>query len=89
MRDSHRFLIRGKVTYLAIIPRRVVSGGFDHSRSFPNMNRFLLTTLCVGLLAAVGVGAELKSGPEVGKSVRVFNPLNVTGSAAGEKACPV
>jgi hypothetical protein len=53
------------------------------------MNRLLLTTLCVGLLAVVGVGAELKSGPEVGKSVRAFNPLNVTGAAAGEKVCQV
>jgi hypothetical protein len=53
------------------------------------MNRFVLTTLCAGLLAAAGVGADLKSGPEVGKSVNVFHPLLVTGPDAGEKACPV
>jgi hypothetical protein len=53
------------------------------------MNRLLLSTLCVGVLAVAGVGADLKSGPEVGKSVRAFNPLNVTGDDAGEKRCQV
>ena len=53
------------------------------------MNRVLLATLSVGLLAVAGAGADLKSGPAVGKSVGVFHPLNVTGGSAGEKACPV
>ena len=53
------------------------------------MNRFLLSAACVGIVAVVGIGAELKSGPEVGKSVPAFNPLNVTGSDAGEKRCQV
>ena len=53
------------------------------------MNRFLLSAACLGVIAVAGIGAELKSGPEVGKSVTAFNPLNVTGADAGEKRCQV
>jgi hypothetical protein len=53
------------------------------------MQRFLLSTAVVGLVAALGVGADLKSGPEPGKSVPAFHPLNVTGPDAGEKRCLV
>lgn len=53
------------------------------------MNRFLLSAAVVGVIAVVGIGAELKSGPPVGSSVPVFHPLNVTGASAGDKACLV
>lgn len=53
------------------------------------MNRLLLSAAVVGLMAGVSLGADLKSGPQAGDSVSVFNPLNVTGKAAGKKACPV
>ena len=53
------------------------------------MSRYLLSTVAVGVLAAASLGADIKSGPEPGKSVTVFNPLNVTGPDAGEKRCPV
>jgi hypothetical protein len=53
------------------------------------MFRFLVPAAVVGIIAGVGLGAELKSGPQPGKSVPVFNPLNVTGPDAGEKQCPV
>ena len=47
----------------------------------------LATVLLVGsLIAAEG----LKSGPQVGQSIPgPFNPLNVTGSAAGRKVCQI
>lgn len=41
--------------------------------------------LMSGTLAA----AELKSGPQVGKRVVPFNPLHITGSGKGGKACLV
>ncbi len=43
------------------------------------------------LLAGSAVADEpLKSGPQVGQTIPgPFNPLNVTGPAAGEKACQV
>jgi hypothetical protein len=53
------------------------------------MNKFLATVVAAGFLAAAGFGAEIKSGPEVGKGITPFNPLNVTGPDAGEKTCPV
>jgi len=47
----------------------------------------LALLLLVGSLVA---GDTLKSGPQVGDNVPgPFNPLNVTGSAAGQKACQV
>jgi len=48
------------------------------------------TSLAIALLVGSVHGAEaLKSGPQVGDGVPVFEPLNVTGSAAGRKQCPV
>lgn len=42
------------------------------------------------LVGSVVAAERLKSGPQVGDSVRVpFHPLNVTGSQAGNKACLV
>jgi hypothetical protein len=48
-------------------------------------------SLAVALLAGSVLAAEgLKSGPQPGQSVPgPFSPLNVTGSAAGKKACQV
>jgi hypothetical protein len=53
------------------------------------MTRFLVSAAAVGVLAGLGLGADLKSGLEPGKSVPVFHPLMVTGPSAGEKQCPV
>lgn len=53
------------------------------------MNRHLLSVAVAGLLAGVAMGADLKSGLQSGDKVSPFNPLNVTGSSAGEKACQV
>ena len=55
------------------------------------MNRIMLAVACLSLGAPAGFAAEkeLQSGPAVGKSVGVFNPLNVTGRSAGEKVCQV
>jgi hypothetical protein len=42
------------------------------------------------LIAASGVAGEaLQSGPQAGKTPGVFDPLHVTGPAAGEKTCLV
>ena len=49
------------------------------------MTRYLLSTAMLGLMAGVGLGADIESGIEPGKSVSAFNPLNVTGPAAGEQ----
>jgi hypothetical protein len=47
----------------------------------------LATVLLVGSLIAA---ESLKSGPQVGQSIPgPFNPLNVTGSAAGRKVCQI
>jgi hypothetical protein len=48
-------------------------------------------TLAVTLLAGSAFAAgDLRSGPQAGQSIPgVFHPLNVTGSAAGQKACQV
>lgn len=64
------------------IPHRDATG-------FHLMNRILLSTAVFGLMAGVALGADLKSGPQAGDSVSVFNPLNVTGKSAGQKACPI
>ena len=53
------------------------------------MNRTLFSMVVVGLLAGSSLGAELKSGPQVGESVTAFNPLNINGPDAGEKRCQV
>jgi hypothetical protein len=48
-------------------------------------------SLAVMLLAGSVIAAEgLKSGPQAGERIPgPFNPLNVTGRAAGTKACQV
>jgi hypothetical protein len=47
-------------------------------------------TLTVLAIAGAVAGESLKSGPQVGKSIKVpFDVLNVTGPAAGEKNCQV
>jgi len=53
------------------------------------MRRFLVPVVAVGVLAGLGLGADLKSGLDPGKSVPVFHPLMATGPSAGEKQCPV
>lgn len=53
------------------------------------MQRLFVSAVAVGLAAGLAAGADVKSGPEPGKSVPVFSPLNVTGKSAGEKQCPV
>jgi hypothetical protein len=53
------------------------------------MTRYLLSATLVGLVAGLGLGADLKSGLEPGQPVPPFSPLNINGSSAGEKACPV
>jgi hypothetical protein len=53
------------------------------------MYRHLLTVAVAGLLAGVVVGADVKPGLAPGDKVSVFNPLNVTGNSAGEKACQI
>ncbi len=56
-------------------------------------NRVTLgASLAVALLAcsALTAAGDLKSGPQKGsKKIPAFNPLNVTGSAAGSKRCQV
>jgi hypothetical protein len=47
-------------------------------------------TLAFALLVSCADAADsLKSGPQVGDGVRVFEPLHLTGPFAGEKLCPV
>ncbi len=46
----------------------------------------LALALLVGCADAAG---DLKSGPQVGDGVGIFEPLNITGPGAGEKRCPV
>jgi len=53
------------------------------------MTRFLLAAVALGVVAGTGLGADLKSGPEPGKSLPAFNVLNINGKSAGEKACPI
>ncbi|HEY7159057.1 MAG TPA: hypothetical protein VH575_34255 [Gemmataceae bacterium] len=56
-----------------------------------NVRYALGVSLTMALLAGDVVAAErLKSGPQPGSPVPgAFHPLNVTGSAAGKKACQV
>lgn len=41
------------------------------------------------LIGGTAVAEEVKSGPQIGKRVTPFNPLHVTGSGKGGKACLV
>ena len=51
---------------------------------------FAAAALLVGVPAAGALAGDLKSGPEVGKTIPgPFHPLNVTGAKAGEKHCLV
>ena len=48
------------------------------------------SALAVALLVGCANAADdLKSGPQVGARVDVFEPLHVTGPSAGQKHCPV
>ena len=49
--------------------------------------RLLLTAACVALVCGVGPAADIKSGPQPGKGLTPFNPLNVTGDYAGKSQC--
>ena len=49
--------------------------------------RASLTALLLAGCALAGDGP--KSGPQVGDELVPFNPLNLNGPAANEKACPV
>lgn len=57
------------------------------------MNRGIAMGASLALALLVGgvwAAESLESGPQVGKSVPgPFNPLNVTGDAAGKKQCQV
>ena len=47
-------------------------------------------SLATALLIGGAIAEEsLKSGPQVGRTVHPFNPLHVTGSGKGGKACLV
>ncbi len=55
-----------------------------------NARSMLGASLAAVLLFGGTVAAdELKSGPQVGKRVTPFNPLHITGSGKGGKACLV
>ncbi len=41
------------------------------------------------LVGCANAADDLKSGPQVGDRVDVFEPLHVTGPFAGQKLCPV
>ena len=51
--------------------------------------RVFLGAACVALACSVGLGADIKSGPQPGDDMGVFNPLNVTGRFAGKSQCLV
>jgi len=70
-------------------PPRAFSHPVKTAKGTSPMQRLFVSAVAVGLLAGLAPGADVKSGPEPGKSVPVFNPLNVTGKSAGEKQCPV
>jgi hypothetical protein len=56
------------------------------------MNRRIAAgaTLAVALLLGSAVAADaLKSGPQPGDPMGVFDPLNVTGNYAGDRQCLV
>jgi hypothetical protein len=51
---------------------------------------FLVATAVAGVLfASSTLAAELKSGPQVGDSVGVFNPEHLTGPNVGKNRCLV
>ena len=55
-----------------------------------NVRSMLGASLTAALLIGGVLAAEsLKSGPQVGRRVVPFNPLHVTGSGKGGKACLV
>jgi hypothetical protein len=48
------------------------------------------SVLALALLVGCASAADgLKSGPQVGDGVGVFEPLYLTGPSAGQKRCPV
>jgi hypothetical protein len=53
------------------------------------MNRISYVVAAVALFATTSYAAEPKSGLQSGDKVTAFNPLNVTGSSAGQKVCQV
>jgi hypothetical protein len=47
-------------------------------------------SLALALLVGSAFAADaLKSGPQAGDGVKVFEPLHLTGPGAGTKLCPV
>jgi hypothetical protein len=52
---------------------------------------FTVGAFAVAVLVVAGAYADdpLKSGPDVGKNVPAFHPLNVNGKGAGKKVCQV
>jgi hypothetical protein len=52
-------------------------------------HKVLLGAVCAALVCGLGTAADVKSGPEPGKSVPVFHPFNVTGTYAGKTQCLV
>jgi hypothetical protein len=55
-----------------------------------NVRAMLGVSLAGALLLSGAFAAEaVKSGPQVGQRVTPFNPLHVTGSGKGGKACLV
>lgn len=55
-----------------------------------NVRSMLGASLAAALLIGGALAEDsLKSGPQVGKRVTPFNPLHVTGSGKGGKACLV
>lgn len=55
-----------------------------------NVRSMLGASLAATLLIGGVLAAEsLKSGPQVGRRVHPFNPLHITGSGKGGKACLV
>jgi hypothetical protein len=54
------------------------------------MSRIATAAAIAGVLLLVGRSpAEVKSGIEVGESVKAFNPQHVTGPDAGKSSCLV
>jgi len=51
--------------------------------------RVSLALSAVLLTCSVFAAEELKSGPQLGKTPGIFNPLHVTGSTAGQRQCLV
>ena len=53
------------------------------------MKRFAVGMSLAALLVSSALAADITSGPQPGKSVGAFHPLNVTGPFAGQKQCLV